>query len=378
MCRSDYQCAGFTPNALTIYILVFWVFLTNVLILNMIVAMMNHTFDRHIEGVESAWLLDVSYRIMRYERLFPELKNQMQTPRVSYSVWKIKFWKQLLMDMCLVLYCLPDVHLWGFSHVVWVFLIKQLRNFRLRPTKDSAAKHGNCTFISEDSDDEQASETRKLCHEVDWIKILGSLKSQVNSEMNKIRAGLALKASQTRCLGSILNKTIKSRGDEKQENTQTNPGGNKKLTRRGSLHAEIQEDREESKEDELGDKLAFVAVNRGVRSEVEQWLNELPLHEPQPEAPGEGSSSQRAANACLGFAHDGTGGGNNAAEAIPNPSESEGLQLALLLVSLIYRLDRLYLGTDYSSVIHDVRTVPPEEPAVRTRGPKAAAPRRGR
>ncbi len=122
--QSDYACAGFKPDPLTAYILIFWVFLTNVLILNMLIAMMNYTFDRQKKNVHSVWLLDVSYRIMRYERLFPELIDRMQSRRTPYSFWRLKFWNQLFMDACLVIYCFPEIHVWGLSHALYVSVLR--------------------------------------------------------------------------------------------------------------------------------------------------------------------------------------------------------------------------------------------------------------
>jgi hypothetical protein len=120
------------------YILVFWVFLTNVLILNMLIAMMNTTFSQQEKNVHAVWLLDVSYRIMRFEKLFPELKDRMRTSRAElkntmhtsrsqYSVLNKHFWQQLLWDMCLVLYCLPEIHIWGFSHAAFVWICRMIK-----------------------------------------------------------------------------------------------------------------------------------------------------------------------------------------------------------------------------------------------------------
>jgi hypothetical protein len=124
--QSDYDCAGFPPNPLLAYLITFWVFLTNVLILNMLIAMMNYTFDKQKQTVHSVWLLDISYRIMRYERLFPELIDRMQIHRTHYSFTRKKFWLQVFMDVRLVLYCLPEIHAWGMSHILWVWGKRQI------------------------------------------------------------------------------------------------------------------------------------------------------------------------------------------------------------------------------------------------------------
>jgi hypothetical protein len=346
--RSDYQCAGFTPNSITSYILIFWVFLTNVLILNLIIAMMNHTFNRHMDGVASAWLLDVSYRIMRYERQFPELKDRMQTLRVSYSIWKMKFWKQLFWDICLVIYCLPDVHLWGKTHKAWVELVKC--SSALRST-DKAAKGMAVDGISPGT----------------WEKIVTKLAERVN-------------------------KTAKSSIERKA-------GQNEELKRRASLKADIEDDLRESEEDKPGEKLEAAAMIDGVRREVARW-SQL-LGHPRGAVAAEAQlvhaqvpTGARCEDAVLFSSSVSTGieGAFGSGPAIVNTAfvkvplseagaqeraaESpevpgtpvaedntdgasvdnftEDLEFTLLLVSLIYRLDRLYLGANFSSIIHEV------------------------
>jgi hypothetical protein len=116
--RLDYECPGYGSDVLTGYLVVFWVFLTNVLVLNMLIAMMNYTFDKQSKNVRSVWILDVSYRIMRYERLFPELVARMQRPTQTYSLWNAGYWTSWLADVLLVLYCLPEVHVWGYGHLL--------------------------------------------------------------------------------------------------------------------------------------------------------------------------------------------------------------------------------------------------------------------
>ena len=115
---NDFECAGFMQDRLVGFILVFWVFLTNVLVLNMLIAMMNSTMERQQTQVHLVWLLDVSYRIMRYEKLFPELLRRLQAPEMRYSIWSYGYWKRAFLNMCLAIYCCPEVHLWGYSRAV--------------------------------------------------------------------------------------------------------------------------------------------------------------------------------------------------------------------------------------------------------------------
>jgi hypothetical protein len=124
--RLDYECAGFTPDALSGYILVLWMVVTNTLILNVLIAVMNYSFEEQKKNIHAIWLLDVSYRIMRYERLFPELIARMQIGKAHYSLWRTKFWKQLFMDCCVVIYCLPEAHLWGFPHAIYVWIKRRI------------------------------------------------------------------------------------------------------------------------------------------------------------------------------------------------------------------------------------------------------------
>ena len=112
----DYECAGFMADPLLSYILVFWVFLTNVLVLNMLIAIMNFRFHSQLKEVHCVWLLDVSYRIIRYEGLFPELTDRIQTPVAVHSFWSLGYWESRFWDACLTLYCIPEIHMWGFSN----------------------------------------------------------------------------------------------------------------------------------------------------------------------------------------------------------------------------------------------------------------------
>jgi hypothetical protein len=113
-----YECAGFKTDYLTGYLLVFWVFLTNTLIINMLIAMMNHTFDVQIGNIQAVWLLDISKRIMRYEIAFPELAPLMAKPIQLHSLYSAKYWWARLRDLRIIIICVPEVH--------FVVLIKQM------------------------------------------------------------------------------------------------------------------------------------------------------------------------------------------------------------------------------------------------------------
>ena len=91
------------PDYLTGYLLVFWVFVTNVLFLNMLIAMMNKTLDNEMDAIESKILLDVSHRILLYERAFPELVEWIDRLDQGRSVFYFQYWKSLAEDVVLVL-----------------------------------------------------------------------------------------------------------------------------------------------------------------------------------------------------------------------------------------------------------------------------------
>jgi hypothetical protein len=124
--NKPYECAGFSPDSLPSGLLVFWVFVTNVLFLNMLIAMMNKTFDDEMKSIKSNMLLDLSYRIMRYERTFPEIADQIQqfdsNRGVSYI--SIRHLKLQVKKLLLVLKCLPEVH---FLHFAFVDLISWIK-----------------------------------------------------------------------------------------------------------------------------------------------------------------------------------------------------------------------------------------------------------
>jgi hypothetical protein len=106
----DYECAGFAPDYLVGYLLVFWVFLTNTLIMNMLISMMNNTFNKQRDTLSAVWLLDISKRVMRYELNFCELGPRMHRTRHLYSWFSSKYWISRLEDLGLIMYCIPEVH----------------------------------------------------------------------------------------------------------------------------------------------------------------------------------------------------------------------------------------------------------------------------
>jgi hypothetical protein len=72
--------------------------------------------------VDHNWLLDLSYRIMRYELMFPELAQSAHQASHNHSVWMFKYWLSLAWDAAIVVYCLPEVHLGGYTLIVVLWL----------------------------------------------------------------------------------------------------------------------------------------------------------------------------------------------------------------------------------------------------------------
>jgi hypothetical protein len=139
-----YNCAGFKSDYLTGYLLVFWVFLTNTLIMNMLIAMMNHSFDAQIGNLHSVWLLDISKRIMRYESAFPELTPQMTRPVHLHSIYSLKYWLSRLDDLYTILFCVPEVH----------FVVMTIQLIRVLSTK-----YAQNDFLSKAVEDETGINT---------------------------------------------------------------------------------------------------------------------------------------------------------------------------------------------------------------------------
>ena len=90
---------------------------------------MNKTMDDEIEKITSHWLLDLSYRILSHEQKFPELAYRIEKPEVSFSLFNPLFWKSLLEDIGLVIYCLPEVQLIAF---LYTFVLRSC----FRPDKE--------------------------------------------------------------------------------------------------------------------------------------------------------------------------------------------------------------------------------------------------
>ena len=105
-----YECAGFNPDNITVYLVILWVFVTNVLILNMLIAIMTDTLDEQREKLSSVWLIDISKRVLRYDHFFPELAPRMARPVQRNSFFSRTYVYARLDDLRLILYCIPEFH----------------------------------------------------------------------------------------------------------------------------------------------------------------------------------------------------------------------------------------------------------------------------
>jgi hypothetical protein len=79
-------------------------------------------------------LLDLSYRIMRYERAFPEVADQIQRADSDrgLSCFSLQYWTFLVYRPLLVLYCLPEIH---FLCSLWFSIAYMLPQCQCRKRK---------------------------------------------------------------------------------------------------------------------------------------------------------------------------------------------------------------------------------------------------
>lgn len=119
MARSepDPACGGYRSDHILSILVFAWVVLTNILTMNVLIAMLTKTFDKNVERSGDNWTLDIMARVIQYERQFPELQQRAHRPsRTAFSIGG------LLDDVGLILYSIPEVHvLWRISTCAWSF-----------------------------------------------------------------------------------------------------------------------------------------------------------------------------------------------------------------------------------------------------------------
>ncbi len=111
-------CGGFKADFILIVLFFAWIVLTNILAMNLFIAMISQTFEKKFEHSNESWTLDIVARVMSYERGFPDLMNKAHSPsRSSLGVWSV------LEDVGLTLMCVPEVYwlvwLWSKISKVW-------------------------------------------------------------------------------------------------------------------------------------------------------------------------------------------------------------------------------------------------------------------
>ena len=106
----DETCSGFIPDRLLNLLYITWIVLTDILQLNLLIAMMTKTFDQTGEKINKVWLLDICRRISRFERVFPELRDRARTPQPGFSLCSASFWTSAASDIVIIVQTLPEVH----------------------------------------------------------------------------------------------------------------------------------------------------------------------------------------------------------------------------------------------------------------------------
>jgi hypothetical protein len=101
----DPACGGFQADYLLIVLYFAWIVLTNILAMNLLIAMISQTFDSKFGHNSEDWHLDIVARVIRYEHNFPELLRVSHRPtRNSLSISGISE------DVSLTIMCVPEVY----------------------------------------------------------------------------------------------------------------------------------------------------------------------------------------------------------------------------------------------------------------------------
>jgi hypothetical protein len=69
----DSKCGGYRPDRIYVVLYFGWIVITNILQLNLFIAMLTKTFDKNVEKSDCTWKLDVCSRVYRYEKQYPDL-----------------------------------------------------------------------------------------------------------------------------------------------------------------------------------------------------------------------------------------------------------------------------------------------------------------
>jgi hypothetical protein len=104
--RPDPACGGYKADYILSILIFAWVVLTNILTMNVLIAMLSKTYEKNVEQSNDTWTLDIMGRVIQYERQFPELLARAHRPtRPNYD------FNSVLEDIGLIVYCIPEVHM---------------------------------------------------------------------------------------------------------------------------------------------------------------------------------------------------------------------------------------------------------------------------
>jgi hypothetical protein len=104
--RADQVCAGFKADGLLIIIFFAWIVMTNILEMNLLIAMLTKTFDTNMEISYDLWVLNITAWVLDLEKRFPELEKRAHRP--NRSIMSPKDWAD---DIILIGYCIPEINM---------------------------------------------------------------------------------------------------------------------------------------------------------------------------------------------------------------------------------------------------------------------------
>jgi len=82
--------------------------------------MLTKTFDTNVEKSDCTWKLDVCSRVYRYEKQYPDLLARSQRSKSHNAVLSRAFFFELLVDMGIIIYCIPEVR-WAVQTSIFVY-----------------------------------------------------------------------------------------------------------------------------------------------------------------------------------------------------------------------------------------------------------------
>ena len=105
----DTTCGGFQPDGLYVILYFGWIVITNILQLNLFIAMLTRTFDTNVEKSDRIWRLDICSRVFRYEKQYPDLIDRARGPTSHKPVASRGFLLDLAVKVGIIVYCVPEI-----------------------------------------------------------------------------------------------------------------------------------------------------------------------------------------------------------------------------------------------------------------------------